>query len=76
MADYESGFGNQTGNNLIGRSGLTALYQKPSNCDLAEKYRAEMQAALDVVCRIMGEASRNKFEIQFSLGADAIGTRS
>jgi hypothetical protein len=37
MADYESGFGNQTGNNLIGRSGLTALYQKPSNCDLAEK---------------------------------------
>jgi hypothetical protein len=54
MADYESGFGNQTGNNLIGRSGLTALYQKPSNCDLAEKYRAEMQMALDVVCRIHG----------------------
>lgn len=55
---------------------VTKLNTPPSDAQLAEQYRHEMRAALEVVCKVMTRANRDKIDVAFQLGVDAFGQQT
>lgn len=52
---------------------LRAAETGPSDAQLAEQYRQEVRAKLQVVCDVLTRANRDKLEITWAIGADAFG---
>lgn len=54
-------------------AGIVQLETGPTDAQLAQQYQHEMRTALDVLCKIMTAANRNKMEVAFQLLPNAFG---
>lgn len=53
--------------------GLHAVQTGPTDAQLAEQYRQEIRAKLQVVCDVLTRANRDKLDIVWAIGTDAFG---